>query len=90
MMLSLRSLGRTIHDIDADEDITLENVHDADMFRVNDLDGDEVVVESEVTNKAGEKRNIVEEAVAVTDVVTVPVSAAIITNVELTLTQTLA
>ncbi|GJU84113.1 hypothetical protein Tco_1291659 [Tanacetum coccineum] len=44
--------GRKIHDIDADEDITLENVHDAEMFNVNDLDGDEVVVESEVTDKA--------------------------------------
>ncbi|GJT56869.1 hypothetical protein Tco_0991923 [Tanacetum coccineum] len=52
------------------------------MFGVHDLDGDEVVVESEVTNKAGEKRNIVEEAVAVTDVVTIPVSAARITNVK--------
>ncbi|GKG04678.1 hypothetical protein Tco_0315065 [Tanacetum coccineum] len=29
--------GRKIHDIDADEDITLENVHDAKMFDVNDL-----------------------------------------------------
>ncbi|GKB71086.1 hypothetical protein Tco_0932498, partial [Tanacetum coccineum] len=82
--------GRTIHDIDADEDIILENVHDAKMFDVNDLDSDEVVVESEVTDKAGEKRNIVKEAVAVTDVVTILVSAATITNVELTLAQTLA
>ncbi|GKC84414.1 hypothetical protein Tco_1140131 [Tanacetum coccineum] len=45
---------------------------DEDMFGVHDLDGDEVVVESEVTAKAGEKRNIVEEAVVVTDVVTIP------------------
>ncbi|GJZ65101.1 putative ribonuclease H-like domain-containing protein [Tanacetum coccineum] len=37
---------------------------DEDMFGVNDLDGNEVVVESEVTDKASEKRNIVEEAVA--------------------------
>ncbi|GJT80391.1 hypothetical protein Tco_1054733 [Tanacetum coccineum] len=81
--------GRKIHNIDADEDITLENVHDAEMFDVNDLDGDEVVVESKVTDKAGEKRNIVEEAVAVTDAVIIPVSAATITNVELTLAQTL-
>ncbi|GJS21312.1 uncharacterized mitochondrial protein-like protein [Tanacetum coccineum] len=60
--------GKKIHDIDADEDITLENVV------VNDLDGDEVVVESKVTDKASEKRNIVKEAVVVTDVVTIPVS----------------
>ncbi|GKB95140.1 hypothetical protein Tco_0981277 [Tanacetum coccineum] len=43
--------GREIHDINADEDITLENVHDEDMFDVDDLDGDEVVVESEVADK---------------------------------------
>ncbi|GKD79866.1 hypothetical protein Tco_1342487, partial [Tanacetum coccineum] len=44
--------GEEIHDIDADEDITMENVHDAEMFNANDLDGDEVVVESKVTDKA--------------------------------------
>ncbi|GKC97441.1 putative ribonuclease H-like domain-containing protein [Tanacetum coccineum] len=44
---------------------------DEDMFGVNDLDGDEVVVDSEVTNKASEKRNIVEEAVDVADDVTI-------------------
>ncbi|GJV53180.1 hypothetical protein Tco_1448921, partial [Tanacetum coccineum] len=38
--------GRKIHDIDANEDITLENVHDADMFGVHDLDGDEMFVET--------------------------------------------
>ncbi|GJU81233.1 hypothetical protein Tco_1283598 [Tanacetum coccineum] len=81
---------RKTHDIDADEDITLENVYDAEMFDVNDLDGDEVVIESEVTKKAGKKRNIIEEAVAVTGDVTIPVNAATITNVELTLAQTLA
>ncbi|GKD32345.1 hypothetical protein Tco_1247854, partial [Tanacetum coccineum] len=36
------------------------------------------------------RKNIVEEAVVVTDAVTIPVSAATITNVELTLAQTLA
>ncbi|GKD18976.1 hypothetical protein Tco_1208134 [Tanacetum coccineum] len=87
--------GRKIDDIDKDAEITLVDetqgrYGDEDMFGVNDLDGDEVVVESEVTDKAGEKRNIVEEAVVVTDVVTIPVSAATITNVELTLAQTLA
>ncbi|GJS77978.1 putative ribonuclease H-like domain-containing protein [Tanacetum coccineum] len=34
------------------QDITLENVHDAEMFDVNHLDGKEVVVEREVTDKA--------------------------------------
>ncbi|GJR72765.1 hypothetical protein Tco_0085130 [Tanacetum coccineum] len=41
-----------IDDIDADKDIYLVNVHrDEDMFGVNDLEGDEVVVESEVADK---------------------------------------
>nr|GEV23077.1 hypothetical protein [Tanacetum cinerariifolium] len=35
-----------IADIDANEDITLVSTHDEDMFGVNDLDGDEVIVES--------------------------------------------
>ncbi|GJV66044.1 hypothetical protein Tco_1476872 [Tanacetum coccineum] len=46
---------RKIHDIDADEAITLENVHDAEMFDVNDLHGDEVFVEKEVEKEAPEK-----------------------------------
>ncbi|GJU25383.1 putative ribonuclease H-like domain-containing protein [Tanacetum coccineum] len=41
-----------IDDIDADKDIYLVNVHkDDDMFGVNDLEGDEIVVESEVADK---------------------------------------
>ncbi|GKA15421.1 putative ribonuclease H-like domain-containing protein, partial [Tanacetum coccineum] len=85
--------GRKIDDIDKDAEITLVDetqgrYGDEDVFGVNDLDGDEVSVESEVTDKAGEKRNVVEEAVVVTDDVTIPVSAATITNVELTLAQT--
>ncbi|GKD72045.1 hypothetical protein Tco_1330327, partial [Tanacetum coccineum] len=87
--------GRKIDGIDKDAEITLVDetqgrYGDEDMIGVNDIDGDEVVVESEVTDKSGERRNIVEESVVVTDVVTIPVSAAIITNVELTLAQTLA
>ncbi|GJR60486.1 putative ribonuclease H-like domain-containing protein [Tanacetum coccineum] len=42
----------SIDDIDADKDIYLVNVHrNEDMFRVNDLEGDEIVVESEVADK---------------------------------------
>ncbi|GJT82898.1 hypothetical protein Tco_1057240 [Tanacetum coccineum] len=41
-----------IDDIDANEDIYLVNVYrDKDMFGVNDLEGDEVVVETEVASK---------------------------------------
>ncbi|GJU98873.1 hypothetical protein Tco_1328144 [Tanacetum coccineum] len=44
--------GRRIHDIDADEDITLVNDQDdADMFDVNTLTGDEVLAEPEVVVK---------------------------------------
>ncbi|GKD37839.1 hypothetical protein Tco_1258046 [Tanacetum coccineum] len=72
--------GRKIHDIDADEDIILENVHDADMFEVHDLDGDEVFVETEepVVNAA-------------TTTSTIPVCAAKdLSDVDMTLAQALA
>ncbi|GJZ56556.1 hypothetical protein Tco_0611749 [Tanacetum coccineum] len=67
---------------------------DLDMFGVNDLDGDEVIVESvDVVKTAEEIRSMVEEVTAVT----IPVSAATtttttttITNVEMTLAQALA
>ncbi|GJV14661.1 hypothetical protein Tco_1359984 [Tanacetum coccineum] len=53
-----------IADIDAAKDIYLVNVHrDEDMFGVNDLDGDEVVVETEVTHEV-----VVETKVAFKDV----------------------
>ncbi|GKC97361.1 hypothetical protein Tco_1167636 [Tanacetum coccineum] len=84
-----------IADIDANEDIYLVNVRtDEDMFGVNDLDGDEVIIESEdVVKTAEETRSVVEEVIAVT----IPVSAATttttttaITDVEMTLAQALA
>ncbi|GJZ00442.1 hypothetical protein Tco_0517871 [Tanacetum coccineum] len=72
--------GRKIHDIDADEDITLENVHDADMFGVHDLDGDEVFVET--------KEPVVNAA---TTTSTIPVSVAKdLSDVDMTLAQALA
>ncbi|GJX72719.1 putative ribonuclease H-like domain-containing protein [Tanacetum coccineum] len=83
-----------IADIDANEDIYLVIQTDEDMFGVNDLDGDEVIVESvDVVNTAEETRSVVEEVTAVT----IPVSAATttttttaITDVEMTLAQALA
>ncbi|GJX39823.1 hypothetical protein Tco_0253126 [Tanacetum coccineum] len=81
--------------IDANKDIYLVNVQtDEDTFDVNDLDGDEVIVESvDVVNTAEETRSVVEEVTAVT----IPVSAATtttttnaITDVEITLAQALA
>ncbi|GKG26606.1 hypothetical protein Tco_0402309, partial [Tanacetum coccineum] len=66
---------------------------DEDMFGVNDLDGDEMIVKSvDVVNTTKETRSVVEEVTAVT----IPVSAGItttittaITNVEMTLAQAL-
>ncbi|GJR60416.1 putative ribonuclease H-like domain-containing protein [Tanacetum coccineum] len=81
--------------IDANKDIYLVNVQtDEATFDVNDLDSDEVIVESvDVVNTAKETRSVVEEVTAVT----IPVSAATtttttnaITDVEITLAQALA
>ncbi|GJW70918.1 hypothetical protein Tco_0127835 [Tanacetum coccineum] len=57
-----------IADIDANKDIYLVNVHtDEDMFGVNDLDGDEVIVDNvNVVKTAEETRSVVKE---VTDVI---------------------
>ncbi|GKC10428.1 hypothetical protein Tco_1007210 [Tanacetum coccineum] len=76
--------GRIIA-IDADKDITLVNDQDdADMFDVNTLAGEEVFV----TKQSG---NVVEEVVVVIDAAsTIPVSAATIIDVEVTLAQAIA
>ncbi|GJT05662.1 hypothetical protein Tco_0840124 [Tanacetum coccineum] len=74
-----------IADIDANKDIYLVNVQtDEDMFGVNDLDGDEVIVESvDVVNTAEETRSVVEEVT----VVTIPVSAATTTTTTTAITD---
>ncbi|GJR38649.1 hypothetical protein Tco_1214333 [Tanacetum coccineum] len=76
--------GRIV-DIDANEDIYLVNVQtDKDMFGVNELDGDEVIVESvDVVNTVEETRSVVKEE---TDV-TIQVSAATTTTTKTTLTD---
>ncbi|GJZ67490.1 hypothetical protein Tco_0630730 [Tanacetum coccineum] len=84
-----------ITDIDANEDIYLVNVHtDEDMFGVNDLDGDEVIVESvDVVNIVEETRSVVEQVTAVTipvSVATTTTTTTAITDVEMTLAQALA
>ncbi|GJX98074.1 hypothetical protein Tco_0355093 [Tanacetum coccineum] len=93
--LDSRSQEGRIADIDANEDIYLVNVQtDEDMFSVNDLDSDEVIVESiDVVKTAEETRSVVKEVTAVT----IPVSASTttttttaITDVEMTLAQALA
>ncbi|GJY93210.1 hypothetical protein Tco_0508992 [Tanacetum coccineum] len=71
--------GRKIHDIDADEVITLENVHDADMLGVHDIDDDEVFVET--------KEPVVNAAITTS---TIPFSAAKdLSDVDMTLAQAL-
>ncbi|GJX86756.1 hypothetical protein Tco_0337530 [Tanacetum coccineum] len=59
-----------IADIDATKDIYLVNVHhDEDMFGVNDLEGDEVLVESKGFVKTAKERiNVVEEVADIIDV----------------------
>ncbi|GJS14882.1 hypothetical protein Tco_0409354 [Tanacetum coccineum] len=89
--------GRKINDIDADAGITLDSTYfdaDADMFGVNDLEGDEVIVETEDADK---DEDVVSAAKAtVSTARTIPVSAAIttttttITTEEITLAQALA
>ncbi|GJU44122.1 hypothetical protein Tco_1201388 [Tanacetum coccineum] len=56
-----------IADIDANKDIYLANVHiDEDMFGVNDLDGDEVIVDNvDVVKTAKETRSVVKEVTTV-------------------------
>ncbi|GKB62195.1 hypothetical protein Tco_0918381, partial [Tanacetum coccineum] len=76
--------GRRINAIDADEDITLVNDQDdTDMFGVNDLDCDEVIVDNvDVVRTAKETVN----AAATTTTTT----TATIIDVEITLAQALA
>ncbi|GJW03252.1 hypothetical protein Tco_1562108 [Tanacetum coccineum] len=74
-----------INALDADKDITLVNDQDdADMFDVNTLAGEEVFV-------AEQSGNVVEEVVAMINAASIIlVSAATITDVEVTLVQALA
>ncbi|GJR00244.1 hypothetical protein Tco_0523228 [Tanacetum coccineum] len=75
--------GRRIHDIDVDEYITLVN-DDNKIFDVDALAGEEVFV-------AEQSGNVFEEVVVAIDVTSIiPVSAATITDVEITLAQALA
>ncbi|GJR15190.1 putative ribonuclease H-like domain-containing protein [Tanacetum coccineum] len=72
--------GRRINTIDVDEDITLVNDQDdADMFGVNDLDGDEVIVDNVDVVKTTE-----ETVIATTTTTT---TTATITDVKGTLAQ---
>ncbi|GKE33772.1 hypothetical protein Tco_1453094, partial [Tanacetum coccineum] len=81
--------GRKIHDIDADEDITLKNVHDDDMFDVSDLAGEEVFVAEQGVpdNKKNDAAQVNIAAVSTASIILV--SAVTITENEITLAQEL-
>ncbi|GJZ37865.1 hypothetical protein Tco_0584056 [Tanacetum coccineum] len=73
---NLQKKGRRIIAIDVDEDITLVNVQDDadnEMFDVNALDGEEVIV-------AGQKENVVEEVVDAAQVSTAATTVTITTE----------
>ncbi|GKF26091.1 hypothetical protein Tco_0081985 [Tanacetum coccineum] len=87
--------GRKIHDIDADEDITLENVHDEDMFDTGIFNDEKVFAGQDMAKKEVSNANPVTTAGEVVTTANVKVStasptAATITTVELNLAQTLA
>nr|GEX02696.1 hypothetical protein [Tanacetum cinerariifolium] len=78
--------GKKIHDINADEDITLVNDQDdAEIFNVNDLHGKEVFVEKELTNK---EVSAAGEVNAASIAITIGVAGTITTD-EITLAQAL-
>nr|GEV38293.1 retrovirus-related Pol polyprotein from transposon TNT 1-94 [Tanacetum cinerariifolium] len=82
----LLDYGRKIHDINADEDITLvNNQDDAEIFDVNDLHGEEVFLEKEVIDK---EVSVVGEVNAASIAITNSVVATITTD-EITLAQAL-
>nr|GEX24662.1 hypothetical protein [Tanacetum cinerariifolium] len=77
----LKILYKEINDIDVDEDITLVNDQDdAEMFGVNDLHGEEMFVEKEVTDKEVSAAGEVNAAIIATTVS----AAATITTEEIT------
>ncbi|GKG26433.1 hypothetical protein Tco_0399579, partial [Tanacetum coccineum] len=63
--------GRKIADIDVDAEVTLvdetQGRNDDDMFNVNDLEGDEVIVKGDdVAKKKDDEVNVVKEVVSTT------------------------
>ncbi|GJR52579.1 hypothetical protein Tco_1403100 [Tanacetum coccineum] len=86
-----------IADIDANKDIYLVNVQtDEDMFSVNDLDGDEVIVdnvdaaEDIVVIEKAKLVSATEETVNAAATIVSTASTILVTNVEITLAQALA
>ncbi|GJW76735.1 hypothetical protein Tco_0138417, partial [Tanacetum coccineum] len=92
------SKQRRIADIDVNKDIYLVNVRtDEDMFGVNDLDGDEVIVDNvDVVKTAEETVNAAATTVStastilVTAATTITTTTTTVSDVEITLAQALA
>ncbi|GKA51698.1 putative ribonuclease H-like domain-containing protein [Tanacetum coccineum] len=88
--------GRKTDDIDADEEITLVDetqgrFNDEEIFDMDTLTGDEVVAEQGVPdNKKDDVAQVNTVVIIVSTASTTPVSAASITDVEITLAQALA
>ncbi|GJT21294.1 hypothetical protein Tco_0891231 [Tanacetum coccineum] len=87
--------GKKIYDIDADEDITLENVHDEDMFDTDVFNDKEVFAGHDMAKKEVSTADPVTTVGEVVTTANVEVSiasptAATITIIELTLAQILA
>ncbi|GJR62117.1 putative ribonuclease H-like domain-containing protein [Tanacetum coccineum] len=87
--------GRKIHDIDANEDITLENFHDEDMFDTGVFNDEEVFTGQDMAEKevsTADPITTAGEVVTTTNVEasTASLTTATITIVKLTLAQTLA
>ncbi|GKB90623.1 hypothetical protein Tco_0962895, partial [Tanacetum coccineum] len=72
--------GRKIHDIDIDEDITLENVHDEDMFDTGVFNNEEVF--------AG--HDMAEKEVSIVDPVNTTGEVVTTTNVEVSIASPIA
>nr|GEU44101.1 hypothetical protein [Tanacetum cinerariifolium] len=82
--------------IDADEDLSLINdtaqdqgrINDQDMFGVNDLDGDEVVVDASAGEKEKQSEKVAEKEVNTADLVTTVGEVVTTANVEVSVALT--
>ncbi|GJS75222.1 putative ribonuclease H-like domain-containing protein [Tanacetum coccineum] len=89
--------GRKIHDIDADEDITLENVHNEDMFDTSVINDEELFAGQDMAEKevsttdpvttAGEVVTTANVEVSTTDPVTTAGEVVTTANVEVSTTS---
>nr|GEV56953.1 ribonuclease H-like domain-containing protein [Tanacetum cinerariifolium] len=85
--------GRLIDDIDQDVEITLVDdtqgrMNEEDMLRVNDLDGDEVVVDVSASKKVEQSVKVVENEVSTDDPVTTADEVVTTAGIEVTTAAT--